>query len=641
MKKLIIFEFADEVEVFISRESVDTMRDENSIVFAIQPCAQAFLKRHNIPYLNTNRFIDKESHQRVLLKSAEIFDPLKEIFSLKDERGVTDGYKDAFFFCLRHYSLIYILWLIEITANAVEEIKPSMVVAVEHKYLPDRIDKMPQNERLLGTIISRVAGNAGIKCNIYNAKNSIAGVTTKLKKTLLPSVELMKFFAFYLNLLMLQYKARSKKTVLYSSDDYNLGKTIESFHDAFNNVMSVVLFERLSVKSIKRIFTDEKYWSVFSLLPNLKIGNRKKFSEDLNDMINQAEKFLRERKLLCYNNVDFGDLVFLKLKVRMMPFLKGLYARTRHLNNLIKIVKPSLVVSQTSRNIFYNMAELASINNVPSLMISHGSHVPPLNKFEYIEWSEHGLGLMNTPYRYLAVQSPWALEYLDKKPSGSSLLITGPLLFTKIKNEKNQREHLRKKMFPDCHNSIIILHAGTPKPFQSSRPYVYETIDEYIKNINSMIGAVEQIENVHLIVRFRPSAHLKTNDFIDLLNKSDCYSVHTEGSFADYLFTSDILTSYSSTAIEEALQNRIPVFIYDSQGKYCHIKDAQVLDPSLNPKIYSCYYADSEKNLLWAIKWICKNHFSKNVPDSAWEKHVFSKGSMVNLTSQFKELFST
>lgn len=640
MRRLVVFEFADEIRDFIRQKSIDDLREKNTTILAVQPCAQAFLKRQNIPYLNTTGFIDKESHQRILLKSAEIFDPLKEIFNLKDEIGVREGYRDTFLVCLRHYSVLYILWLIEIVNNAIEKIKPAAVAAVKYKYSPDRIDKMPQNERLMGIIVSKFAESRGIKCDLYNAGNDADRIRMRIKPFAAAILEIIKLSAFHLNIFMLQYRSRGKRLILYSSDSYNLKEIIESFRNAFNNVMSVVLFERPTLKNIKRIFTNRKYWSMFSLLPKLKYGKGKEFSKSLIGMINQTESFLKDRKLLCYHGVDFGELVSLKLKERMLPFLKELHARTRRLSSLMKRVEPSLIVSQTSRNIFYNMAEVASINNIPSLMISHGSHVPSSNKFENMEWSEHGSGLMNTPYKYLAVQSPWALEYLNERPARSALLITGPLLFTKVRNGKNQREHLRRKILPGRYDSTVILHAGTPKPFQSSRPYVYETIDEYVENINSMIKAAEQAGDVHLIVRFRPSAYLKTNDFTDLLNKSDCYSVHTEGSFADYLSIADVLVSYSSTAIEEALQNRIPVLIYDPQSRYCHIKDARVLDPSLSPEIYSCYYADSEKNLLWAIRWICKNHLSKEAPDSIWGKHVFAGEKMVDLTSQFRELFS-
>lgn len=639
MRRLIVFEFADEIKDFIRQKSIDDLRGENTTIMAVQPCAQAFLKGRNIPYLNTAGFIDTESHQRILLKSAEIFEPLKKIFNLEDEIGVKGGYRDAFLACLRHYSVLYILWLIEIVNNAIEKIKPETVAAVKYKYTPDRIDRMPQNERLMGIIISKFAESRGIKCDLYNAGNGADRIRMGIKPIAAAILEIIKLLAFHLNIFMLQYRSRGKRLILYSSDSYNLKEIIESFRHVFNNAMSVVLFERPTLQNIKRIFTDKKYWSIFSLLPNLKYGKGKEFSKSLIGMINQTESFLKDRRLLCYHGVDFGELVSLKLKERMIHFLKELHARTRYLNNLMKRVKPSLIVSQTSRNIFYNMAEVASINDVPSLMISHGSHVPSSNKFADIEWSEHGSGLMNTPYKYLAVQSPWALEYLNEKPAHSVLFITGPLLFTKIRNGKNQRGYLRKKIIPAYYDSTVVLHAGTPKPFQSSRPYVYETIDEYIENINSMISVIGQIENVHLIVRFRPSAYLKTNDFIKLLNKSDCYSVHTEGSFADYLSISDILVSYSSTAIEEALQNKIPVLIYDPQGRYCHIKDAQSLTASSNPEIYSCYYTDSEKNLSWAIRWLLENHLSKEVPDSIWEKHVFTEEKMVDLTSQFKELF--
>ena len=57
------------------------------------------------------------------------------------------------------------------------------------------------------------------------------------------------------------------------------------------------------------------------------------------------------------------------------------------------------------------------------MLISHGSHVPASNRYADIEWGEHGLGLMNTHYKYLAIQSPWALSYLKNKPSNSIPII--------------------------------------------------------------------------------------------------------------------------------------------------------------------------------------------------------------------------
>jgi len=154
---------------------------------------------------------------------------------------------------------------------------------------------------------------------------------------------------------------------------------------------------------------------------------------------------------------------------------------------------------------------------------------------------------------------------------------------------------------------------------------VYETVDEYVENINVLIRVVEKMPECHLVVRFRPFPGLSIKDLQTLLPSSDHYSIHSEGTFEDFLFSSDLLVSYSSTTIEEALLNRVAVLLYDSQGKYCHIKDAERLDPSQKPKINSCYHINSEEHLPWGMNWIVENHLSKQAPNSLWDRHIFNK----------------
>ena len=212
-------------------------------------------------------------------------------------------------------------------------------------------------------------------------------------------------------------------------------------------------------------------------------------------------------------------------------------------------------------------------------------------------------------------------------------------LFTKIRIDEDIKLSTKKRIIPQHCNKTIILHASTPKLYQAYRPYIYETVDEYIGNINSLIRVVDELDGVHLLVRFRPSNYLTLKDFLELLVKSNCYSVHPEGTFEDYLTISDLLVSYSSTTIEEALQNMVPVLLYDSQGKYCHINDAQVLDPSLNINVDSCYFIDSEKKLEWGLNWLIENHFTSDIPDNIWKKHVFKESEKVELPSYFSGLF--
>ena len=616
---------------------MDVIKDKNTRVLAVQPDAQAYLKRRNILYYNTTKFFSKESHQNILLKSAEIIEPFRRLLNIRDSLGIKEGYNNAFVFYLRHYSILYLLWLIEIVNNAIDHLKPEKVIAVKWDYYPDAMDSVPRNERYLSIIVEKVAAQKGLKAELFKGRKKHINSIVKMIGT--SFLRILEIIIFRINMALFGCKSKDKKYVLYSSTSYNLTKVIESLISKFDGLMSAMLYSGRKMKDLKRMICDDKHWNLLSCLPGyLPVIKKNDFLKELEStIIRLKEYFSNNRQILNYKGVGFQELVFLKIKESMIPFLIKMYGQTYYLDKFIRNKNPALVLSQMARGIFYNLGELASFYNIPSVLISHGSHVPASNRYADIEWGEHGLGLMNTHYKYLAIQSPWALSYLKNKPSNSIPIITGPLLFTKTRMDKDYKLSIKKRIIPQHYDKIIILHAGTPKPAQSLRPIVYETTDEYIENINSLIRAIDKFEEVHLIVRFRPSDYLQLNDFLELLITSDCYSVHSKGTFGDYLTISDLLVSYSSTTIEEALQNRVPVLQYDAHGKYCHLK-GQILDPSLKPEIDSCYYVNSESKLLWAIKWLFENHFAKEIPDNVWERHVFNDSEKVKLSSFFSEL---
>lgn len=639
-KCLIIFEYEDEVKSFVSHRGMDALKEENTYILALQPNVQTYLKRRNIPYLNTVGFFNNKSHERLILKSTEMMKPFRDIVNIEDDLGVKEGYSNSFIFYLRHNTILYLLWLTEIVHNVIEQLKPEKIIAVKMDNYLDAMDSIPENERYLGIVVGQFAEKRGLQVELFTGgRGHYNSIVEKIKQSFLG---IIKIIFFQINMVLFSHKSKGRKYVLYSSTSYNLTKVIESLISKYDRLMYVLLYSNHKAKDLKRMFCDDKYWNVLSCLPvYLPSNKRSGFLKELNKTITRLKEFFSNNKqILRYKGIDLQELVFSKIKMRMVPFLINLYGQTYNLDKLLKKIKPDLVLSQMSRGIFYNLGELASLYNIPSVLISHGSHVPTSNRFADLEWGEHGLGLMNTHYKYIAIQSPWALRYLKNKPSNSIPIITGPLLFTKIKRNEYYKSSIKKKLTPEHYDKIIILHAGTPKPAQSLRPYVYETVDEYIENINSLIRAVEERKEVHLIVRFRPSGYLQEKDFIELLIKSDCYSVHSKGTLEDYLAISDLLVSYSSTTIEEALQNMVPVLLYDRNGKYCHIEDAQVLDPSLNINVDSCYYIDSEKKLDWGLNWLIKNHFNKDdVSASLWERHNFRDGETINLSSFFSNLF--
>ena len=166
---------------------------------------------------------------------------------------------------------------------------------------------------------------------------------------------------------------------------------------------------------------------------------------------------------------------------------------------------------------------------------------------------------------------------------------------------------------------MIVLHAGTPKGWKSLRPWVFETIDEYINNINDTISAVERIPGMFLAIRFRPQFGLNLEDLKSQLLESNCYEIYVHGNIKDYLISSDLLISYSSTTIEEALQTQLPVIQYDPSAKYEHIS-GQILSDSDKNNFSEIYSVLSKNDLLPALKW-CKLNQNNN-SSYAWSRYI-------------------
>ncbi len=622
---------------------MDAIKDKNTCILAIQPDAQAYLKRRNILFYNTIKFINKESHQNILLKSVEIIKPFRKLLNIRDSSGIKEGYNNAFIFYLRHYSVLYLLWLTEIVHNAIEQLKPEEIVTIKYKYSPKPLNSNLRKERILSEIVEKLAEQKGVQVELIKGREKwLEACIEKGKESLL---EVLKPLAFPITLWLFRLSRKGRKVVLSSSKSYNLEKVIDSFRKMSDNILSILLHSNNAIDDFKNILSRNKYRNMLVLLPALSllpwgIRRRINFSRELNNSTNRLKGFFSSNgHILRYKGVDLQEWIFSKIKDGIIPFMIKLNCQTYNLNKLLIRIKPDLILSQLSRGIFYNLGELSKIRNITSVLISHGSHVPASDTYADMEWKEHGLGLMETQYKYLVIQSPWARSYLEKRPPrNSETITTGPLLFTETRRDRYYKSGTKKRIIPHHYNKTIILHAGTPKFSKGIRPYVYETVDEYIENINSFIGAVERLKEVHLIVRFRPSEYLTLSDFQELLVKSSCYSVHSKGTFEDYLTIADLLVSYSSTTIEEALQNGVPVLQYDAHGKYCHIK-GQILDPSLKPELDSCYYVGSEKNLSWAIRWLLENHFTSDIPDNVWERHVFNDSEKVELPSYFSGLF--
>jgi hypothetical protein len=264
------------------------------------------------------------------------------------------------------------------------------------------------------------------------------------------------------------------------------------------------------------------------------------------------------------------------------------------------------VLSQMALGWTFQLGELAANKNIPSLLISHGSHVASDSIYAQMEWKEHGLALTHTNYTHTVIQSPMAREYFTHNKVKSELLETGPLLFTKLQGKDKSK---LDKLLPGQDGKFIIMHAGSARGIAARRFVVYETVDEYIENINSLIKVVENMsDDCFLIVRFRATEDLSLASLKELLIPSSKYSICAEGGFGDYLAITDVMVSYSSTTIDESLYNKIPVILFDSDDKYKHVPKAVSWKNFDNDRHAACCFASSEDELAETLSWFKNNY---------------------------------
>ena len=97
------------------------------------------------------------------------------------------------------------------------------------------------------------------------------------------------------------------------------------------------------------------------------------------------------------------------------------------------------------------------------------------------------------------------------------------------------------------------------------------------------------------------------------------------GGVEDYLLSSDLLVSFSSTTIEEALQLKKPVLQYDPFDRYAHIP-VEKINLKGNTKIAPIYYVARPKELPQSLEWIKNYHLDKaNSEDFIdWSPHIIN-----------------
>ena len=259
------------------------------------------------------------------------------------------------------------------------------------------------------------------------------------------------------------------------------------------------------------------------------------------------------------------------------------------------------------------VAEVGKKNKIPVTLITHGTHSLPDTAIASFEQEENIHGLMISPLSDISLlQSPHA-EACAMKIGCNNGQRSRPIQWG-----------INAKPITSSNSSTkYILHAGSYKTWVGPRPWIYETPDEFINGLTSLILATSNLNNTKLIIRIRPQPDCNIKNLRKLLPKFDHFEIKSSGSFFDDMYNADLLVSWASTTIEEALHLRKPVLLWGGSNRYFHLPPCHEFP---TPQNRSAVYApEKEEDLPQMIESVLESHASKPLTNEELKSHVWSK----------------
>lgn len=637
VKKIVFLDTLSSVEEYLNKDrraKANGTDEPNCLFVAINPAVHSYLKQRGFFVENTLPYFTNDSHAKALERSEILVDWLRENSEFADLGiGVQGAFKDIFIYWTRlliHYNL----WVIEIISNAVDTHRPEILAAASSKRKSVSSLLIEPEEKYLGLIVKIIAREKSLKyedTSIDTAGNHE------------PSFSLLNIYIGPI----IKYLFRYIRFLLW--EKMNLGKKIFAKN---RPILFTTTFYQMDefVKEIRTRLSDKQlYFLQIPAIPHFRISDFIiKLIRRHNSKTIMAQKKLFKNliitlrvktKLFSYRDIPFAEIMAQKIQNNVVDYMVGLYLWAVKLDRFVNALRPCAIISNGNRADDLILAELCKKKEIPTVMIPHGSHVRPKNKYESIEWGENGIPFLRAPFSLLVLQSPLAEGYLDTFPSAGRVIRTGPLTWGKpVKLQKSRL--LFNKMFNGRYEFgkvKVILHAGTPKRTKGLRFYVYETPDEYIQALCELANAIEKIPDAVLIIRFRPRHGLSLDDLKNFVPFSEKILLSVDEPFIDMLGMADLLVSFSSTTIEEALQNRIPVLFYGGGGRYQHIPAYEIESGnSIRPS--AVYHVKETSNLENAICKILSLNMGIDGGGYLFEPYIYPQDVRTSLVDLLKSL---
>ncbi len=612
VNKIVFFNTIQDADAYLMK--VGSRVPEDCLLVALTPSVRAHLKKKGIAAQDTASYFTNDSHKELLEKTKNAVDWMRTKAAFADlGLGVRRAYGDAFVYCTRRV-ITYCLWVTEVVSHAVAAHRADVLVAARSGARPVASLYVEPDERYVGEIVYEIALAKGLgfeEISEGGGRRAMRPWTRALGRLRFRSCAsfIVRYVRFRLWALGIQAQSAftRKRPAFYTTRLYQMDRLAGRIQGEYEGGR-LRLLRSSAIPSFP--IPHGLLRALFPKFAEAIISQKKVLELIEREMCGNAELF-------SHKGISYGRLVSQKIRNNLADHVIGMNVWTIALGRFIDAIRPRSILSNGTRDDDVIIAELCREKKIPAVLISHGSHIRPKNEYETIEWGEHGRLLLRGPFSHFVLQTPVSEGYLETFPTSGSIVKTGPLIWGKPINRERSKA-LFTTMFGTYKEVKIIVHAGTPKPNNALRFYVYETSDEYIRAVCDLADVAAKVPNTILIVKFRPTADISVEGMQALVPFRDNVRLSVGEPFLDVLGMADLLVSFSSTTIEEALQNRIPVLLYGGDGRYQHIS-AQVIEPGSDVRPSAVYQSRKKEDLEYALRSIVQ----LNIDGRNRDRHLF------------------
>ena len=373
---------------------------------------------------------------------------------------------------------------------------------------------------------------------------------------------------------------KNKKIIFTTGNDYGLQNIINQIHN-YDKKIKLVTIDRADKGSI--LISLKSLLSALFSTPQKLIKIPPVQSEP------ESNKILLEKLFSTVSDKKINPVkdFIIKSLDKAISYTQSIINDT---DKIMKSLNPEAVIAHHVRWLEASViAECSKKNKIETILISHGTHSYPLDSISEYESGHLARGLLTSKLSTLDIaQSPIAEKAMKFFSREMKYENYQPIMWghKKIQKSNNQKD-------------FTILSAGTFKQL-CCRPRIYESSNEFIFGLINLINCIDKIKNCKLIISVRNNHECELSSLKSLLPKSNCYEIKTD--FYQELKKADLLVSYSSTTIEEALNLKIPVALFGGTNKYRHIHSSDI---HTKMKRQPIYYLDN-KNISKLLPTIIK-----------------------------------